>query len=442
MVIDNSKVFLDQISLQEVVIWDETLRDGEQSPGVAFSIEQKIELATLMDEAGVGIIDIGFPVVSKEEQETVRTINQLGLNARTGVTIRAKKEDVDCALNCGVNYGFMFGPTSLLHIDVKFGMTQQQYKKNVLEAVKYALDSSMELCFIAEDTSRSDLQFIIPFFNELHELGVNKIIITDTVGIMVPTAMKRFTANILDNCSPGIRFGIHCHDDFGLAAANTLAAIEAGVVFPTVTVNGIGERAGNASLEEIVLALELIYKIKTGIDLKKIMPLSQMVERYSGLPVAPNKAVVGHNAFRHESGIHVHAMMKSLKTYETFSPEILGRKHEFILGKHSGRSLIRSIIGTQGKGDEKLEKMLIDKVKKIGNNRFKKEKMYRHISNYYHRELGMTEEEFKSLYREMQKDSNERLEKHQLPAWQQVPEDEKILLAMKWISKNTKARLK
>lgn len=401
MIVDHNQPFIEKNKFGEVLIWDETLRDGEQSPGAAFSIEQKIELAGLLDEAGVGIIDIGFPVISEEEKETVKIINGMDFKAKTGVTIRAKTEDIDCALELGVRRGFIFTPTSHLHIKTKFGVSLEEHKDSAIKAVKHAVDSGMDVCFISEDTSRSDLEYVIPLFNEIIQLGVDKIMITDTVGVMVPTTIKKFVSSIIERCDRGVQFGIHCHNDFGLATANTLTAVEAGVSLPTVTVNGIGERAGNASLEEIVMALELIYKINTGIDFKKIMPLSQKVERYSGIPVAPNKAVVGYNAFRHESGIHVHAMLKALKTYETFSPELLGRRHEFVLGKHSGKSLIRKILRLAPEEAHELEELLLNKAKSNHHNNEQKEKMYHEIQEYYKRELGITEEELLNLYIEI-----------------------------------------
>ncbi len=405
MIIDHNRELAGENTPREVIIWDETMRDGEQAPGVVFSIRQKVELARLIDEAGVGIIDLGFPVVSAEEGEAARTISGLGLKAQTGVTLRAKKEDIDCALGLGIRRGFVFTPTSYLHIKVKFGITPQEHRKSVLETIKYAVNSGMDICFISEDTTRSDPDYVIPLFNEVAELGVDKMMITDTVGVMVPTTMRRFVAGIIAGCPRGTRFGIHCHNDFGLATANTLAAVEAGVVMPTVTVNGIGERAGNASFEETVMALELIYKIKTGIDLKKIMELSQRVEFFSGIPVPPNKAVVGHNAFRHESGIHVHAMLKELKTYETFSPELLGRRHEFVLGKHSGKSLIRNILDKHrcagNPPDDRLEEILLATLKRNGNNRERKEAFYSSHRDYYRQVLGVTEEEVLRLYREL-----------------------------------------
>lgn len=401
MIVNNTQQFLEENGIGKVIVWDETLRDGEQCPGVAFSIEQKIELARLLDEAGVGIIDLGFPVISEEEKETVRIINEMEFRAKTGVTLRAKEEDIDCALKLGVQRAFMFTPTSQLHVKTKFGVSLEEHRATVIKAVKHALKSGMDVCFISEDTSRSDLEYVIPLFNEVARLGVNKIMITDTVGVMVPTAIKRFVSYIIERCDRDIQFGIHCHNDFGLATANTLAAVEAGVVLPTMTINGIGERAGNASLEEIVMALELVYKIKTGIDLKKLIPLSQKVERYSGIPVAPNKAVVGFNAFRHESGIHVHAMLKVLTTYETFSPELLGRKHEFVMGKHSGKSLIRKVLHLDSPDDHELEELLLAEIKSNHSNSSIREEMYHKIQDYYSKELGLTEEGLLNLHRKM-----------------------------------------
>jgi len=397
MIVNHNEQLLQNSALGDVIIWDETLRDGEQSPGVAFTLEEKIAIAELMAEMGVGIIDVGFPVVSKEEQETVKTINNLGLKSQIGVTLRAKKEDIDCALDCGIYSGFIFAPTSELHIKHKFNMDIYEFKELVIKTIEYALNQGMDVYFISEDTSRSAFDYIIPYFNELYSMGVDKIMITDTVGTMLPTTMKNFVTFIREQCHPGIKFGIHAHSDFGLATANTLAAIEAGVVLPTVTVNGIGERAGNASFEETVMALEQIYKFNTGINLKLIKELSRMVERFSGLPVAPNKAIVGYNAFRHESGIHVHGMMKSQKTYESVPPELLGEKHQFILGKHSGRNLIRKILQEKGIENETAVQYLTDQIKKMGYQKELKENMHFKIQNYYKKALGVTEDDLLQL---------------------------------------------
>lgn len=236
------------------------------------------------------------------------------------------------------------------------------------------------------------MDFLVSLFNEIHECGVNKIVITDTVGIMLPSKMKQFMSEIKEKCYQDIQYGVHCHNDFGLATANTLAAIEAGAIYPTVTVNGIGERAGNASLEEIVLALEVLYKCNTGIDLKRIMELSDLVETITGFPISPNKAVVGFNAFRHESGLHVNSLLRSSRTYEPFPPEIIGRKHEFVFGKHCGRSLLRELLFNEFDNEDVTETVL-ETIKCLRTNVKEKRAFVKCLHSYYKHYLGISEEE-------------------------------------------------
>ena len=326
-----------------VYVWDETLRDGEQSPGVSLTIQDKVAIARALDEAGVTVIDAGFPAVSEQEREAITAVVGLGLRARIGVTVRGRQEDIDMALDCGVREVYMFLPTSPLHMRVKFGWTEEEVLHHGLQLARYARRRGLDVVFIAEDTSRSDTGFVSRLFTAMHGVGVIGCIITDTVGCGTPTSIGRLAGTIRESTPPGLHLGIHCHNDFGLATANTLAAVEQGVDFITATVNGIGERAGNAALEEVAAALEFLYKVKTGIQTEKLYSLSQLVEGCSGMPVPPNKAVTGFNAFRHESGIHTQALLKAPESYEVLKPESVGQSRGWVFGKHSGNTLLEAL---------------------------------------------------------------------------------------------------
>ena len=339
---------MEETSAKEIYIIDETLRDGEQAPGVFFSCREKIRLIEAMEEAGIDTVDVGLPIVSLNEAKNIKTILSRKWKINLAVSIRAKKQDVDVALSCGAREAFLFTPVSDIHLNFKFATTREEAQDRALQSVEYAVSHGMVVDFVAEDTARADMDFIIPLFDRVARAGADKIIICDTVSVLTPQGIRDLCLTIRQKMKEKIRFGIHCHNDFGLATANTLAAIEAGVEYPTLTVNGIGERAGNASLEEVVMATGNLLKIKHHVNTDKIYPLSKLVEDYSGIIIAPNKSVVGYNAFRHESGIHVDGILKNLETYEPIRPEEVGRDRAFVLGKHSGRALVRRLLQEQG----------------------------------------------------------------------------------------------
>ncbi len=333
---------------KEIHIIDETLRDGEQAPGVCFSYREKVKLIETMEEAGIDTVDVGLPIVSLNEAKTIKNILSRKWTINLAVSIRAKKQDVDVAMSCGAREAFLFTPVSDLHLTYKFNTTRAEAEERALQSVEYAVQRGLVVNFVAEDTARADMDFIIPLFDRVARAGADKIIICDTVSVLTPEGIKDLCLTIRQKMKERICFGIHCHNDFGLATANTLAAIEAGVEYPTLTVNGIGERAGNASMEEVVMAAGNLLKIKHHVKTEKLYTLAKLVEDYSGIIIAPNKSVVGYNAFRHESGIHVDGILKSLETYEPIRPEEVGRERAFVLGKHSGRSLVRRLLQEQG----------------------------------------------------------------------------------------------
>jgi methanogen homocitrate synthase len=317
----------------DVEICDVTLRDGEQTPGVSFTKEEKMEIARALDEIGVEVIEAGFPVVSSGEKEAIKAIARMGLNAKVCCLARAVKEDIDAVLDCEADIVGIFMGTSELHLKYKHKKTQEEAIECMVTALEHAKRHGLSVRFAAEDSTRTDIEFLKRFYRAGEEAGADYVSIADTVGAMSPTTMKYLVSEIRKTV--GIPICVHCHDDLGLAVANTLAAAEAGARQLHTTVNGIGERAGNAALEEVLMGLLIHY----GIDryyTARLKGISDMVAKYSGIAVARNKAVVGANAFAHESGIHIAALLENDRTYELYSPELVGSSREFILGKHSG----------------------------------------------------------------------------------------------------------
>ncbi|MDP6561194.1 MAG: homoaconitate hydratase, partial [Candidatus Binatia bacterium] len=341
---------------------------------------------------------VGFPVVSKQEEETVRAIvregfRQIGITA----TVRAKKEDIAIAADCGIREIFAFSPVSSIHLKHKVQLEESQAEERILEAVEYGVVNGLTVNLVAEDTARARMDFVIPLFNKATRAGASLIMICDTVSVMTPTTIRTLVARIRDGMQEKVRLGIHCHNDFGLATANTLAAIEEGIAYPTTTINGIGERAGNAAMEEVVMASGNLLDIRHSVKTKLLYDLCCLVENYSGMFLAPNKPIAGYNAFRHESGIHVDGLLKNLQTYEPIRPETVGRDRSYVLGKHTGRNLIKALLQErdQEASPEQLDAIL-DRVKsakeetpKEGFIEFKGE-INRFIQTY----LGFDEEVF------------------------------------------------
>ncbi|MEM2819545.1 MAG: 2-isopropylmalate synthase, partial [Nitrososphaerota archaeon] len=320
---------------ERVAIFDTTLRDGEQTPGVALTTDAKIEIAKALDDLGVDVIELGFPTVSKGEEEAIKKITRENLNSKTCVLARANKLDVDKAIECDVDWIHIFIATSDIHLKYKLRMSREEVIEKAVKIIEYARDHDVVVHFSAEDATRTDLDYLIRIFKAVEEAGANSIDIPDTVGFAVPSAIKIIVSTVKKNI--GIPIAIHCHDDMGLAVANSLTAVESGAEIIHATVNGIGERAGNTSLEEVAVALHTLYGIRTNIKLEKIYEVSRLVEKLTGIIVPKNKAIVGENAFSHESGIHVHGVISSPQTYEPIEPEKVGRRRKIILGKHSGK---------------------------------------------------------------------------------------------------------
>jgi methanogen homocitrate synthase len=345
----------------DIEICDVTLRDGEQMPGVVFNPEEKQEIARQLDEIGIDIIEAGFPVVSRAEKSAIKEICSMGLNAKISALARSKKEDVDAALECDVDMISVFIATSELHLRHKLHMTCAEAIRCALETVEYAKDHNLIVRFSAEDATRTDFEILKKLYRKAEEYHADYVSVADTVGILNP----RTTYYMIQEIKKQIKIPIcmHCHDDLGMALCNTLAGAEAGAKQLHTTVNGIGERSGNTPLEELLVALRIHYGVD-GYELSKLKSVSAMVEAYSGVPVAKNKAVVGYNAFAHESGIHVAAVLEEPRTYELYSPEMVGADRKIIIGKHTGAKALKYITKRMGYNlDKKDICILAEKVK-------------------------------------------------------------------------------
>lgn len=333
--------------MDKVYIFDTTLRDGEQAPGATMNAKEKLEVAFGLERLGVDIIEAGFPVISKGDFESVKSVAKHIKNSRVCGLARSIKKDIDAcadAVQCAKKSRIhVFLATSKIHIEYKFKKTKDEILQMAIDAVRYARQKNDDIEFSPEDASRTEKEFLFRVIEEVIRAGAKTINIPDTVGYGVP---EQFGQLIHDICNqvPNINkaiISVHCHNDLGIGVANSLAAIKNGARQVECTVNGIGERAGNASMEEIVMALrtrEDYYHCATNIKTQEICRISRLVSKYSGFVVAPNKAIVGANAFRHESGIHQDGVLKEPSTYEIMKPQDVGFVETgIVLGKHSGR---------------------------------------------------------------------------------------------------------
>ncbi len=346
----------------DIEICDVTLRDGEQMPGVVFRPDEKLDVAIRLDEIGIEIIEAGFPVVSATEKSAVKNIANFGLNAKISVLSRSVKRDVDVALDCNVDMVGIFIAISDLHLTHKIHMSCGEAISCALDTVEYAKDHGLIVRFSAEDATRTDFQMLKSLYKTAEEHGADYVSIADTVGILNPRTTYYMVSEIAKTVK--IPICMHCHDDLGMAQANTLAAAEAGAKQLHTTVNGIGERSGNASLEELLVTLRVLYGLDR-YDTTRLTSLSRIVQSYSGVIMPNNKAVVGENAFAHESGIHVAAVLEEPRTYELYSPEMVGGNRKIIIGKHTGAKALKYITKKMGYELERDEICLLaEKVKR------------------------------------------------------------------------------
>jgi 2-isopropylmalate synthase len=334
-----------------VRIFDTTLRDGEQSPGFSMKTDEKIRMARQLAKLGVDIIEAGFPISSRGDLEAVQAVAREVRDVPIAALARAKKLDIDAAVEAlkpaAASRLHIFLATSDLHLQVKLNMTRDQALEAIGSMIRYGRQQVAEVEFSAEDAGRTDIDYLCQVCKTAVDAGATILNLPDTVGYAVPEEygeMFRRVREFLGDAQ-GVTLSAHCHDDLGLAVANSLAAIRAGVRQIECTINGIGERAGNASLEEIAVALAVrkeSFSVTTNIKLEHLFPASRMLTEITGAQVAPNKAVVGANAFAHEAGIHQDGIIKNPSTYEIISPETVGvPSRSLVMGKHSGRNALR-----------------------------------------------------------------------------------------------------
>ncbi len=347
-------------------IFDTTLRDGEQSPGVSLTLEDKIEIARKLSLLGVDTIEAGFPSSSEGEKKVIKEIVKEGWETEICGLSRCSRKDIDAAIECDVDCVHVFIPTSNVQMKYAVNMTPEQVLAATVDSVEYVKKHGLVCEFSPMDATRSELLFLKRVCKAAQDAGMDRLNVPDTVGIMIPRTMSKLIEDLRTIVT--VPISVHCHDDFGMAVANSLAAVEAGAAQVHCTINGLGERAGNASLEEVVMALHMLYKYKTGVDSKLLYSTSRMVASLTGIAVQANKAIVGENAFAHESGIHTRGVTEKPLTFEPIKPELVGRTRKLVAGKLAGTRGIKAELEEIGihPTDEQL-KEIVRRVKELGD---------------------------------------------------------------------------
>lgn len=374
-------------SAREIKIVDTTLRDGEQTAGVVFSNEEKCRIADLLDEAGVYQIEAGIPAMKGDEKEAIKNVVRGNHRASILGWCRAVTEDITDAIECGLDAVCVSIPVSDVHIEKKLKKDRAWVHETITRAINFAKSHGLYVSCNAEDASRTRMEDLITFVRIAKDAGADRLRFCDTVGILGPsqTAAK---IEILRQ-EIGMPIEIHTHNDFGMATANSIAGFKAGAEFISVTVNGLGERAGNAALEEVVMALKYVENYPVSFDFSKLKALSELVAQASGREIPLSKPIVGRNIFTHEAGIQVDGLAKEPKTYEVFDPSEIGGVRQILIGKHSGKSAVRMKFKEFGIDldevlSEKILNVVREKAVEMKRHLFDKELIY-----IYYSETGM-----------------------------------------------------
>jgi len=350
-----------------VQIFDTTLRDGEQTPGVGFSVQDKVKLAQKLAALNVDVIEAGFPINSEEEKEAVRRIADEVSSTVCGLA-RVVEVDVKTCIDCGVGMVHVFAPTSPVQMKHAVHAAPEQIVERTKKAIKMVKDAGLICMFSPMDATRTDEEFLIEICSVAHEAGADWLNLPDTVGVGTPDSIKKMVQSVRNAVPTAI--SIHCHNDFGLGVANSLAAVEAGATMVQVTVNGIGERAGNASLEQTVMGLHCLYnEFEVRTNTEHLYDVSRFVERLTSIPTPPPQPIVGANAFAHESGIHAAGVLEESSTFEpgVMTPEMVGHKRRLVIGKHTGTHSVEIALHEAGLNPTKDElKEIVRRVKSLG----------------------------------------------------------------------------
>ena len=325
---------------KKVALYDCTLRDGEQTPGVVFRRDEKVRIARALDEIGVPRIEAGMPVVSAEDKAAVKEIAQLGLGAEIWGFSRCARSDIDANVECGVDGVICEIATSELK-QKAYEFDKENVVRKAVEAVSYAKERGVRTAFFAVDMTRSNLDYLRRIYTmAVNEGHADEVVVVDTLGVALPEAMYFLTKKVKDWVNVPIH--VHCHNDFGLGTACTLASIRAGAEYAHVSINGLGEKTGNADLAEVALSMHLLYNIDVGIRYEKLCELSRLVEDVSGVKVPPGKPITGTNVFRRESGLAVQQLIKYPPAVESFLPELVGGKEKWSLGRRVGNTRLNT----------------------------------------------------------------------------------------------------
>jgi len=334
---------------EKVYMVDESFREGIKAPTVFLTYVEKLKLAKMMDETGIAVINIGFPGLTEEEKRGVkRIVNESFEKSTLTASAGANKVHVDACLEVGMKEINIEAPFNGLNLQYRLKITKQEALRRIVESIEYAKKHGLKVNFVLSDGSRTILEDIIEVFEAAVAAGATKLSIADTVGFLRPLATRYLISHVRDGLSDTIKknvpLSIHCHNDFGLATANTLAAVEEGVTYVHTTVVGFGERAGLAPFEEVATALELLYNIDTGIDLERVYRLAQLAEKSFALPIQFHKPIVGDNTFTHEVDEQVEGMLAHPLMFEPFPPEIVGRETSLFVGRNTGQTLLQSLL--------------------------------------------------------------------------------------------------
>ncbi|HEY7417744.1 MAG TPA: homocitrate synthase [Ktedonobacteraceae bacterium] len=329
-----------------ILLEDTTLREGEQTPGVAFTIEEKLAIARLLQQLGVLALEVGTPAMGGPEAEAIQALVNADLDVRLIGWNRGRRSDLDASFACGLKAVHIGLPASDHHIDKKFQRSREWVIATMQELVGYAKDHGAWVSVSAEDAGRADREFLIEYAHAVKSAGADRLRISDTIGVLDPFRTHDLVKQVVGEV--GIPVQVHMHNDFGLATANTLAGVVAGAEHVHVTVNGLGERAGIAPLDEVVLGLHHHFGIDLGMHLDQIRPLCDYVAQVSQRPIPAGKPITGSAIFEHESGIHVDGVLKVPDAFEPFPPELIGAQRRIVIGKHTGTGALQHVLATQG----------------------------------------------------------------------------------------------